>query len=246
MEAMKTILVAVVGTVGLAATPAVAGSGKPSTTKPSVEQKRIAEADAAKPAVERMRLADAAAAKPAVERTAAAANADVSATPSTELLDIPQLPADTSDAFNQLDLVKPRAVMVAPAKKAKPEKAPVLDLGDHYVLGGHKVEATAPREEVQQFIPRGLSDAQVSTVVQKSSADLQVCWAKLPAAQRADRATAMMNLSIDDTGKVTAVEIGGDVPASTHACITSVVKHWQFPTAETRTIAETGVSMRSL
>jgi hypothetical protein len=56
----------------------------------------------------------------------------------------------------------------------------------------------------------------------------------------------MLKLSIDDTGNVTAVELGGDIPASTHACITSVVKRWQFPRAETRTVAETGVSMRSL
>ncbi|NVB77886.1 MAG: hypothetical protein HOV81_05775 [Kofleriaceae bacterium] len=239
---MKTILVAVVGTVGLAATPAVAGSKKPSPTKPSVEQKRIAEADATKPAVAHSRLADAAAAK-AVD---APAPAVVAPAPASELLDIPELPADTSNAFTQLAIEAPSAIVLAPAKKAKPEKAPVLDLGDHYVLGGHKVESTAPREEVQQFVPRGLSDAQVSTVVQKSSADLQVCWAKLPAAQRADRCTAMMKLSIDDAGKVTAVEVGGDVPASTHACITSVVKRWQFPTAETSTVAETGVSMRSL
>ena len=122
----------------------------------------------------------------------------------------------------------------------------MLDLGQHYVLGGHKPESTAPREEVEQVVPRGLSDAQISTVVQKQSADLQVCWARLPAAQRADRCAATMTLSIDDAGKVTNVELGGDVPASTHACIQSVVKRWQFPTAETSTIAETGVSMRSL
>lgn len=235
---MKTLLVAVVGTIGLVATPAVAGSKKPSTpNKPSAP--RIAEADVASPAAEQSRLVEAA--------TLANAAAPTELAPAPELLAIPELPADTSNAFTQLDLVKPRAaVLSSPAKKAKPERAPVLDLGEHYVLGGHRIEATAPREEVIRFVPHGLSDAQISTVVQAQSADLQVCWAKLPAARRADHAAAMMKLSINDAGTVTNVELGGDVPASTHACITSVVKRWQFPAAETSTVAETGVSMRSL
>lgn len=245
---MKTILVAVVGTIGLVATPAVAGSKKPSTSnKPSAP--RVAEADAAKPAAEH-RFADVAAASDGGATAAIAMPGNAAAAelaPSPEILAIPELPADTSNALTQLDLVKPRStVLSSPAKKAKPDKMPVLDLGEHYVLGGHKIEAAAPREEVIHFVPRGLSDVQISTVVHAQSADLQVCWAKLPAARRADRATVMMKLSIDDAGQVDNVELGGDVPASTHACITSVVKRWQFPAAETSTVAETGVSMRSL
>lgn len=242
---MKTILVAVVGTVGLVATPAVAGTPKKQpTTKPTIEAKRIAEIDT--------KAAGPADVGPvAVSRVSPLADATLPAelTPSPELLGIPELPADTSNAFSQFDLVKARPVtLAAPAKsaKSKKEKTPVLNLGENFVLGGKKKVESTPHEEVQQIIPRGLTDAQVSTVVQKSSSDVQLCWSKLPAAQRADACTAMMKLSINDEGNVTAVELGGDIPASTHACITSAVMHWQFPTAETSTVTETGVSLRSL
>jgi len=224
---MKTILVAVVGTVGLLATPAVAGSPK----KPR-------KAEVAKPvAVAEASVADAGVAK---------AIAEVAPSSSPELLAIPVLPADTSTALTPFaDLEKARP-LPAPLKMGKPKKeaAPAMKLGNDYVLGG-KRQSAKPTEEVQQIVPKGLSRAQVSTYIDAHAGDIQLCWDKIPAKQRAEACTASLQLTIADAGTVTDIEIGGDVPTTAHACIVHAVSHWQFPVAETSTETEYGISLRS-
>jgi hypothetical protein len=221
---MKTILVAVVGTVGLLATPAVAGSPK----------KQPRKAQVAKPTVADASVAEAGVAKAIAEVTPAA---------SPELLAIPVLPADTSTAltpFAELEKARP---VPAPLKMGKP-KTPVMKLGTDYVLGGRR-QSAKPSEEVQQIVPKGLSRAQVSTYIDAHASDLQLCWEKIPAAQRAEACTANLQLTIADAGNVSDVEIAGDVPAAAHACIVHSVSHWQFPAAETSTETEYGISLRS-
>jgi hypothetical protein len=169
---MKTILVAVVGTVGLLTTPAVAG--KPKKKQP-----------------------------------------------------LPQL--------------KDRAAKKPAAKM----EMPVLDLGDDFDLGPRRA-AQPKNEETDQIKPRSLSELQVSLVVNKRIGDVQHCWNKLPQAQRLEACTAMIKLSISDAGAVTAVELGGDVPAGAHKCITSAVSRWSFPATEVASEIEYGISLRSL
>jgi hypothetical protein len=140
-------------------------------------------------------------------------------------------------------LAKPKKKPM-PEMKDKAKKAPVLNLGDHYDLSPRR--SSQPREEVDQIKPRGLTEAQVTSVMNKRVADVQHCWNKLPQAQRTDACTAMIKLSISDAGTVTAVELGGDVPAGAHKCITSAAARWTFPLAEIGSEIEYGISLRSL
>lgn len=221
---MKTIIAVVVGTVGLLATPAVAGNGKK-------------QAQPKKPVV----VAQAATTSP-LETAAAKARVDeMQASP--ELVAIPELPVDASNAFSQLPELAPPPVMKAPVLKAK--KAPVLKMGANYVLGARKT-AEQPKEEVQQIVPKGLSQIQIVDFMNAHAGDIQLCWAKVPPAQRADAATALLRLAVSDAGQVTDIEVSGDVPAGAHKCITSAVARWQFPVAETSSDVEYGFSLHSV
>jgi hypothetical protein len=133
--------------------------------------------------------------------------------------------------------------MKAPVLKAK--KAPVLKMGANYVLGARKA-AEQPKEEVQQIVPKGLSQIQIVDFMNAHAGDIQLCWAKVPPAQRADAATALLRLSVSDAGQVTDIEVAGDVPAGAHKCITSAVARWQFPVAETSSDVEYGFSLHSV
>ncbi|HUS32057.1 MAG TPA: hypothetical protein VMZ53_26335 [Kofleriaceae bacterium] len=235
---MKAILVAVVGTAGLLATPAVAGNQKKQTSA-----KAPAKAEIAKPAV--VVVADASAEAGA---GAALAIADVIAQPAaaTEMLALPELPADTAGVFGQVSLPAP-VLAAKPIAKPVKEKAPVMKMGNDYVLGGGSKRTSAkPTEEVQQFVPKGLSRAQVSTYIDSHADEIQLCWSRIPAKQRPDACTVDLDLTINDAGQVTDVELGGDVPAGAHKCIVHAVSHWSFPTAETSTQIEYGISLHSI
>jgi hypothetical protein len=223
---MKTIasMLAVVGTVGLLAAPAVAGNGK----KQAQPKKPIVVAEATTQSA-----LEAAVAKAIVEETQASA----------ELVAIPELPVDSSNAFSQLPELAPTPVMNAiPSKHSK---APVLKMGSKYELGARKTDEQ-PKEEVQHIVPKGLSQVQIVDFMNAHAGDIQLCWAKVPAAQRADAATALLRLSISDAGNVTDIEVDGDIPAGAHKCITSSVARWQFPVAETSSDIEYGFSLHSV
>lgn len=228
---MKTILVAVVGTVGILATPAVAGNAKKQPVKAAVK------AEVAKPVV----VADASAEAGAASAVAAAVSSNAG---SSEALALPDLPADTAGVFGQVSLPAPMAVG-KPA--AKPAKAPVMNFGKDYVLGGGAKRSSAkPTEEVQQIVPKGLSRVQVSTFIDAHADEIQLCWSRIPAKQRPDACTLNLDLTISDAGQVTDVELGGDVPAGAQTCIVHAVSHWQFPAAETSTQTEYGISLHSI
>jgi hypothetical protein len=234
---MKPILV-VVG-LGMLTAPAVAETPKKNhrETKPTLlaSSKTVA----SKP----IEVAPAPAEAPALSAPVAAAAAAIT---SPAALDIPVLPPDTSSVLSMFPELDKRPMPAVTAKPAKPGKAKpvVLNTGKDYMLGGRR--AAKPGSEVEQFIPRSLSQAQVATVVQANMSDIQNCWELVPKAQRADACTAMLNLSISDAGLVTDIELGGDVPAGAHKCITSAVSRWTFPVAETKSEVEYGISLRSL
>lgn len=231
---MKAILVAVVGTAGLLATPAVAGTKKQSSAKaPS-------KAEIARPkAVVADASADAGAAAAVAEAVAAAPAA------SPEAFALPDLPADTAGVFGQISLPAPVVVGKPMAKPAK-EKAPVMKFGNDYVLGNKRESAKPSAEIVQHVVPKGLSRATVSTYIDEHSNEIQLCWSRIPAKQRPDACTVDLDLTISDAGQVTDVELGGDVPAGAHKCIIHAVSHWQFPAAETSTQMDYGISLHSL
>lgn len=223
---MKTILVAAVSTVGLLATPAFAGKSKKQDSAKKPAPVVVAEA-----------------APPTIEAAVAKAIIDETHPSSAELVAIPDLPVDMSNAFSQMPALAPPPVLKAVAKK--PGKAPIMKTGANYVLGARKV-ADQPKEEVQQIVPRGLSQPQIVDFMNAHTDDIQLCWNKLPASHRAEAATALLRLAVSDQGKVTDVEVDGDVPAGVHKCITSAVARWQFPIAEAATDIEYGISLRSV
>lgn len=241
---MKAILVAVVGTAGLLATPAVAGTKKPSSAKAPAKAAEIAQpkqvvADASADAG-----AGAGAATAAAVAQAVAAAAQPASSP--EAFALPDLPADTAGVFGQVSLPAP-VVVGKPIAKPGKEKAPVMKMGNDYVLGGgSKRQTTKPGEEVQQIIPKGLSRAAVSTYIDAHADEIQLCWSRIPAKQRPDACTVDLDLTINDAGQVTDVELGGDVPAGAHKCIVHAVSHWQFPVAETSTQINYGISLHSI
>ena len=232
---MKTILVAVVGTVGLLASPAVAGKSKSNQPQP-----KPAKAETAKPVV----VADASAEAGAASAVAAAVSSNAAGSP--EALALPDLPADTAGVFGQVSLPAPTAIG-KPIAKPAPTKAPVMNFGKDYVLGGGAKHSSAkPTEEVQQIVPKGLSRVQVSSFIDSHADEIQLCWSRIPAKQRPDACTLNLDLTISDAGQVTDVELGGDVPAGAQKCIVHAVSHWQFPTAETSTQTEYGISLHSI
>jgi hypothetical protein len=166
---------------------------------------------------------------------------------------IPDLPVDNSSPFASLPDFEKTVASTAAAKpmksmmKSKKEKAPVMKMGKDYVLGnGPKRESAKPTLDAIQVVPKGLSQSQVATVVQSHMSEVQSCWSAVPKQLRVDACTADLKLSISDSGQVTDIELGGDVPASAHKCITSAIARWQFPAAEIKSDVEYGISLRSL
>ncbi len=222
---MKAAILLVAGSVGFFASPAVAGNSK----KREIKKPTIA----------------------AVEKTELAAPVELSAVivgelpASPEMLAMPELPADLSSPLVPFpELEKKLAPAAKPMKAHKPGKAPALNMGKDYVLGGR--ESAKPANEVEHIIPKSLSQSQVATVVQSHMSEIQTCWNAVPKQLRVDACTADLRLSVSDAGVVTDIELGGDVPASAHKCITSTIARWSFPVTEVKSEIEYGISLRSL
>jgi len=245
---MKTILF-VTGTVSLFAASADAGNKKIQPAKPATLI--ASKTEAAKPEAGKTEAAKPEAAKPDAASPVGPAVSLVAAAPlgtgsalASDALDIPALAPDTSSALSPFPELERRPIIVAKPMMKASAKAAVLNTGKDYMLGGRR--SAKPEREVEQIIPKSLSQAQVATVVQSHMSDIQNCWDLVPKSHRADACTAMLRLSISDAGAVTDIELGGDVPAGAHKCITSAVAKWTFPVAETKSDVEYGISLRSL
>lgn len=177
------------------------------------------------------------AAKPAITKVAIETASASTALTTAEALDIPALQADTSSPLEPMIVAKPMI-------KSTKDKPIVVKTGGDYALG--RRQSAKPEREYEAIIPKSLNQAQVATIVQAHMGDVRNCWDLVAKADRADACTAQLKLSISDAGAVTAVELGGDVPASARECMTSAVSKWTFPAAETRTEIEYGISLRSL
>lgn len=229
------ILLIAAGTVGLLSASALAGTGKKHrelkpTTLASAEKASV---------VKPIEMPAAPALLPVAPVTETA--------PSPELIVIPDLPADTSSAlvpFPELENARP-LIAPKPVKAAK-TKAPVMNFGNDYTIGEKREQQAQVSRDVEHIVPKGLSQAQVATVIQSHMNEVQVCWNSVPKSHRPDACTADLKLSISESGQVTDIELGGDVPAAAHKCLTSAISHWSFPTAETNSDVEYGISLRSL
>ncbi len=150
-------------------------------------------------------------------------------------------------------LTAPALAGKASMKKKAPvvaEKAPMkgLGMGESFDLVPRR--AVQPKEDLSAVESvakiKTLTDVQVSSVVSKHTREIQHCWNKLPAAQRVDLCSVMLKLDVEPNGKVSALELSGDVPAGAHRCISDAVLRWQFPAVEEASEIETGVSLRGL
>lgn len=217
---MKALFL-VVGTVGLVASPAVAAPKKRDIQKPVVV---------------------------AVEKTEMAAPIEVAA-PVADAIAMPELPHDTSSPLVPFPELENKAPIIPakPVKHAAKTKAPVMKMGKNYILGGREGAAKDIQvQDVERVTLKTLTQAQVASVVQSHMADVQSCWTAVPKQLRVDACTADLKLTISETGAVTDIELGGDVPAAAHKCMTSAISRWTFPTAETTSEVEYGISLRSM
>jgi hypothetical protein len=142
---------------------------------------------------------------------------------------------------------KPRAsssrkkpVTVEKAERAR-KPAPVIDYGESY---GLKPRSTAlPAEAAPVVELAGLSQAQVGQVVKDRLADLDYCWSRMLTGERVP-GTAVLKLSIEMTGEVAAIDVGGDVPDGACACIETADRRWTFPTAAIASDVEYPVTLK--
>jgi hypothetical protein len=227
---MKNLLL-VVGTVSLFAAPAVAENAKKPQGKRPIAVAQV-EKTAPRAALE---------IEPLVAPTLPAAATD-------EALALPVLPVDSSSALTPFPELEHKAPSVAakPVKASAKTKAPVMKMGNNYVLGTKREGASVSANDTDRIVLKSLTQAQVASVVQSHMADVQSCWSAIPKQLRVDACTADLKLSISEAGDVTDVELGGDVPASAHKCLTSAISSWKFPTAEAKSDIEYGISLRSL
>lgn len=132
----------------------------------------------------------------------------------------------------------------APAKRDAVKKSVFGESFDlaprHAALPRETETVEAPRQ------PKTLGDAQLAAVIDKRLPDIEHCWNKLPQRQRLEACTALLDLTVEPSGSVSAIEIGGDVPAGAHRCITRAVARWRFPTADEPSKVEYGIALRSL
>jgi hypothetical protein len=224
---MKNMLL-VISSVGVLQASAVAGT----STKPIVPQKiRVA-------AVEKI---EAAAPLAALPEAVAPALATTDA-PDLDILVIPELPADTSSALVPFPELEKAPVAKLGAKKAKPAKAAVANLGSSYVLGRHTSDCPTAQDTVR-VVPKSLSRAQVASVVEAHKGDIQLCVSIAPAATRVNNVG--LSLSIAEAGTVTELALPAGLATATRNCISAAVSKWTFPATETGSEIEYAIALRS-
>jgi hypothetical protein len=132
-----------------------------------------------------------------------------------------------------------------PAAPATQVKKPAF--GESFDLAPRRAALPRESETVEAPVqPKALGDAQLAAVIDKRLPDIEHCWNKLPQRQRVEACTALLDLTVEPNGSVSAIEIGGDVPAGAHRCITRAVARWKFPTADDQSKVEYGIALRSL
>ena len=135
-----------------------------------------------------------------------------------------------------------KAATVEKAERVKkPVPAPVIDYGESY---GLKPRSSAlPVEAAPVVELAGLSQAQVGQVVKDRLADLDYCWSRMLTGERVP-GTAVLKLSIEMTGEVAAIDVGGDVPDGACSCIETAAKRWTFPATSIASDVEYPVSLK--
>lgn len=226
-----TVLVPVLAGTALAKPPA-----RPAATKPAVakaDQARVAEVAIAKADAAPAKVAAPVAAEPVATRPVL---------DTRSLADMPlELVGDTVLARGPSANAAAPAVADAPAAK-QGDAVSALDLGNDFGLKKRATALPTPEIDTEQFEAKSLTENQVGDIVRERAEELEYCWLRLPAKQRVVSA-AILHLEIAGSGKVTAIEVNGDMPAGVDKCITKMASRWTFPAADAPTSVDHGIML---
>jgi len=117
--------------------------------------------------------------------------------------------------------------------KKKPNFGEGYELKDRSAHRPRVVETPVVRTVIAHPTGRDLRD---------KVGDLEYCWLKLPPARRIASA-AMLHVTVEAAGMVTAASVEGALPAGVERCITAAAGRWRFPVAETRAELEHAIML---
>ena len=131
---------------------------------------------------------------------------------------------------------------VAPAAADRGTSSPSLKLGQSYDLPQREHKKQLPHDtEVAKA--RTLTLSQVAAVAKQRNEEVAYCWDRLPPSQRI-AGTALLEFSIDASGKVTDLAIAGNAPDAAVSCLSDCARHWAFPAADAATQIEYPIRLR--
>ena len=99
-------------------------------------------------------------------------------------------------------------------------------LGTSVLADDAKLESLAEAAPPQK---QSLSDAQIQEVVKTHFDDIQGCWLRVPAKDRAAGANLVLALSVAPKGDVVDTTIISDAPAEARTCVANLTRQWTFP-----------------
>lgn len=129
---------------------------------------------------------------------------------------------------------------------AKTEKVD-LDFGEGFVVKHASAtrETERPDVEDETFEVKGVSNKAALAIVNDKTDELEYCWMKLPAKQRANT-SATLHIAIEASGSVAGAWIDGSVPASVEKCLSDRAAKWTFPAADAGSEIEHALSFSTL
>lgn len=130
--------------------------------------------------------------------------------------------------------------------KAKTEKVD-LDFGEGFVVKHAAAQRETERPDVDEetFEAKGVSNKAALAIVKSKSDELEYCWIKVPAKQRANT-SATLHVAIEASGSVAGAWIDGTVPASVEKCLSERAAKWSFPAADAGSEVEHSLSFSTL
>jgi hypothetical protein len=125
----------------------------------------------------------------------------------------------------------------ASADKAK-SKAKKPNFGESFEL---KSRSSSRPHDIDPAIVRNVA-AQPARAIKDKVSDLEICWLKLSAGKRL-ASSAMLRLTVEAAGNVSAVRVDGELPAGVAKCISSMASRWSWAPGDARSEIEHGVTL---
>jgi hypothetical protein len=132
---------------------------------------------------------------------------------------------------------------VAPAAAEPGNPSPSLKLGQAYDLPQREHKKQLPQDGNEVAKPKSLTLAQVAAVAKQRHEEVAYCWDRLPPSQRI-AGTAVLEFSIEPSGKVAELAIAGDAPDAAVSCLSDCARRWAFPAADVASQLEYPIRLR--